>query len=81
MDGRLTMDKIKQELKTAFDTALEISVKREDVDRMMQVRQALQRAFSLTAEAEKRLAAVTKERDTYLAELSKGLEGVKNDGR
>lgn len=74
------MDKIKQELKTAFDTALEISVKREDVDRMMQVRQALQRAFALTAEAEHKLAAVTKERDTYLAELSKEPEGVKDDG-
>lgn len=76
------MDKLKQELKTAFDTALEISVKREDVDRMMQVRQALQRAFALTTEAEHKLAAVTKERDTHLAELLKygEKEGVKNDG-
>ena len=76
------MDKIKQELKTAFDTALEISVNRMDVDRMVQVRQALQRAFSLTEEAERKLAAVTKERDTYLAELLKygAKEGVKDDG-
>ncbi len=76
------MDKIKQELKTAFDTALEISVKREDVDRMMQVRQALQRAFALTTEAEHKLAAVTKERDTYLAELLKygEKEEAKGDG-
>lgn len=64
------MEKIKQELKTAFDTALEISVKREDVDRMMQVRQALQRAFALTTEAEQKLAAVTKERDEYRAKLN-----------
>lgn len=76
------MEKIKQELKTAFDTALEISVKREDVDRMMQVRQALQRAFALTTEAEQKLTAATKERDTYLAELLKydAKEEVGKDG-
>ena len=76
------MEKIKQELKTAFDTALEISVNRMDVDRMMQVRQALQRAFALTTEAEQNLAAVTKERDTYLAELLKSgaKEEVEEDG-
>lgn len=65
------MEKIKQELETAFNTAFEISVNRMDVDRMIQVRQALQRAFALTTEAEQKLAAVTKERDTYLAELLK----------
>lgn len=74
------MEHLKNELRTAFDTALEISVKREDVDRMMQVRQALQRAFALVTKAEQELAAVTKERDTYLAELSKGPEGAKDDG-
>lgn len=76
------MEKIKQELQTAFDTALEISVNRMDVDRMIQVRQALQRAFALTTEAEQKLAAVTKERDTYLAELLKygAKEGVEEDG-
>ena len=76
------MEKIKQELKTAFDTALEISVNRIDVDRMIQVRQALQKAFALTTEAEKNLAAVTKERDTYLSELLKygAKEGVEEDG-
>ena len=76
------MEKIKQELKTAFDTALEISVNRIDVDRMMQVRQALQKAFALTTEAEQKLAAVTKERDTYLSELLKygAKEGVEEDG-
>lgn len=76
------MEKIKQELKTAFDTALEISVNRMDVDRMIQVRQALQRAFALTTEAEQKLAAVTKERDTYLAELLKygAKEEVEEDG-
>lgn len=65
------MEKIKQELETAFNTAFEISVNRMDVDRMIQVRQALQRAFALTTEAEQKLAAVTKERDTYLTELLK----------
>ena len=76
------MEKIKQELKTAFDTALEISVNRIDVDRMIQVRQALQRAFALTTEAEQNLAAVTKERDTYLSELLKygAKEEVEEDG-
>lgn len=76
------MEKIKQELKAAFDTALEISVNRMDVDRMMQVRQALQRAFALTTEAEQKLTAVTKERDTYLAELLKygAKEEVGEDG-
>ena len=76
------MEKIKQELKTAFDTALEISVNRIDVDRMIQVRQALQKAFALTTEAEQKLAAVTKERDTYLSELLKygAKEGVEEDG-
>ena len=76
------MEKIKQELKTAFDTALEISVNRIDVDRMIQVRQALQKAFALTTEAEQNLAAVTKERDTYLSELLKygAKEGVEEDG-
>lgn len=76
------MERIKQELKTAFDTALEISVNRMDVDRMIQVRQALQRAFTLTTEAEQKLAAVTKERDTYLAELLKygAKEEVGEDG-
>lgn len=64
------MEKIKQELKTAFDTALEISVKREDVDRMMQVRQALQRAFALAKKAEQELAAVAKERDEFRARLN-----------
>lgn len=64
------MEKIKQELKTAFDTALEISVKREDVDRMMQVRQALQRAFALAEKAEQELVKATKERDEYLARLN-----------
>lgn len=63
------MENIKNELRTAFDTALEISVKREDVDRMMQVRQALQRAFALVTKAEQELAAVTKERDDCLAQL------------
>ena len=77
------MEKIKQELKTAFDTALEISVNRMDVDRMMQVRQALKAAFALTTEAEQNLAAVSKERDTYLAELLKygEKEEVEEDGR
>ena len=76
------MEKIKQELKTAFDTALEISVNRMDVDRMMQVRQALQTAFALTTEAEQKLAAVSKERDTYLADLLKygAKEEVEEDG-
>ena len=76
------MEKIKQELKTAFDTALEISVNRIDVDRMIQVRQALQKAFALTTEAEQNLAAVTKERDTYLSELLKygAKEEVDEDG-
>lgn len=76
------MEKIKKELQTAFNTALEISVKREDVDRMMQVRQALQRAFALTTEAEQKLTAATKERDTYLAELLKydAKEEVGKDG-
>ena len=76
------MEKNKQELKTAFDTALEISVNRIDVDRMIQVRQALQKAFALTTEAEQKLAAVTKERDTYLSELLKygAKEGVEEDG-
>ena len=76
------MEKIKQELKTAFDTALEISVNRIDVDRMIQVRQALQKAFALTTEAEQNLAAVTKERDTYLSELLKygAKEEVEEDG-
>lgn len=64
------MEKIKQELKAAFDTALEISVNRMDVDRMMQVRQALQRAFALVTKAEQELAAVTKERNEYLAQLN-----------
>lgn len=64
------MEKIKKELQTAFNTALEISVKREDVDRMMQVRQALQRAFALVTKAEQELAAVTKERNEYLAQLN-----------
>lgn len=63
------MEHLKNELLTAFGTALEISVKREDVDRMMQVRQALQRAFALATKAEQELAAVTKERDDCLAQL------------
>ena len=57
-------------MQTAFNTALEISVKREDVDRMMQVRQALQRAFALTERAGQELAAAIKKRDEYRAMLS-----------
>ena len=64
------MEEIKKELQTAFNTALEISVKREDVDRMMQVRQALQRAFALTERAGQELAAAVKKRDEYRAMLS-----------
>lgn len=64
------MEEIKKELQTAFNTAVEISVKREDVDRMMQVRQALQRAFALAEKAEQELAAVVKERDEFLARLN-----------
>ena len=64
------MEEIKKELQTAFNTALEISVKREDVDRMMQVRQALQRAFALTERAGQELAAAIKKRDEYRAMLS-----------
>lgn len=73
------MENIKKELQTAFNTALEISVKREDVDRMMQVRQSLQRAFALVGEAESRLAAITQERDTCLAELSKAAKKEENE--
>ena len=74
------MEHLKNELRTAFDTALEISVKREDVDRMMQVRQALQRAFALVTKAEQELAAVTKERDDCLAQLGGQPEEVGHGG-
>lgn len=57
------METAKKLLKEAFDLAYDISVNREDVPRMMQMRQKLQAAFAALEKAQKAAVDAGKQKE------------------